>query len=210
MLSALISGMGAALILSVLPGPVFFGLIQTSIQKSFKYGALFALGVAISDLFYILITYFGISGFIEEPKVQKIVAIAGGVLLGIFGLYYFFKPVETVVPLNPMQREYKKSNFILKGFILNIFNPSVLFYWITLVSVITVRYENDRLLVLSFFASLIITILGADIFKSYVANKIKVFFTSQALSVLNKALGIILCGVGIKLLYDAYSGGSFI
>lgn len=210
MLNALLSGIGAALVLSVLPGPVFFGLIQTSIQKSFKYGVFFAIGVAVSDLAYILITYYGISGFLDNLKFQKIVAIAGGVLLGIFGLYYFYKPIENAVPLTPIQKEFKKGNFVLKGFILNIFNPSVLFYWITLVSVITVRYENDQLMIFSFFSALVITILGADVFKSYVANKIKVFFTNHALSILNKALGMILCGIAGKLLYDAFTGHAFV
>lgn len=210
MLSALLSGIGFAFILTIIPGPVFFGLIQTSIQKGFKYGGMFAVGVAFSDLLCIVFTYYGISGFLENKIFQNSVAISGGVLMCIFGMYYFYKPPEKTVPLNPIQKETRKGNFILKGFFLNIFNPSVIFYWVALVSVISVRYANNQVHIFAFFCALVMTILSIDVLKSYIANRIKAVFTNKVMATLNKGLGFILFGVGLKLLFDAYVGNSFI
>jgi threonine/homoserine/homoserine lactone efflux protein len=210
MLSPLLSGIGFALILTIIPGPVFFGLIQTSIQKGFKYGGMFAIGVATSDLLCIVLTYFGISKLLENYLFQNIVAVAGGVLMCVVGLFYFFKPQEKKVPLNPIQKETKKGNFILKGFFLNVFNPGVIFYWVALVSVISVKYENNQFYIFLFFGALVLTILFVDVLKSYIANRIKSYFTSALLTRLNKGLGFILFGVGIKLLIDAYTGVTFI
>jgi L-lysine exporter family protein LysE/ArgO len=210
MLSSLLSGIGFALILTIIPGPVFFGLIQTSIQKGFKYGTFFAIGVACSDLLSVLLTYYGISNLLENKLFQNIVAISGGVLMCIFGMFYFYKPPEKTVPLSDIQKETKKGNFVLKGFLLNMFNPSVVFYWVALVSVISVKYNNNQFYIFTFFASLILTILMVDILKSYISNKIKSLFTNKVMNGLNKLLGFVLFGVGLKLLYDVYVGHSFI
>lgn len=210
MLNPLLSGIGFAFLLTIIPGPVFFGLIQTSIQKGFRYGGMFALGVAFSDLVCIVLTYYGISAMLENRVFQNTVAISGGVLMCIFGMYYFYKPLEKAVPLNPIQKESRKGNFVLKGFLLNIFNPSVVFYWVALVSVISVKYENNQGDIFIFFTALVLTILMVDVLKSYIANKIKALFTNKVMSRLNKALGFILFGVGLKLLFDAYLGNTFI
>jgi threonine/homoserine/homoserine lactone efflux protein len=210
MLNPLLSGIGFAFILTIIPGPVFFGLIQTSIQKGVKFGGMFAIGVACSDLLCIVLTYYGISSLLENKIFQNTVAISGGVLMCIFGMYYFYRPPEKTVPLNPIQKETKKGNFLLKGFLLNIFNPSVVFYWVALVSVISVKYENNQFHVFTFFAALVVTILSVDVLKSYIANRIKALFTNKVMNRLNKGLGIILFGVGMKLLFDAYLGNSFI
>ncbi|MBX9851926.1 MAG: LysE family transporter [Cytophagaceae bacterium] len=209
MLYPLLSGIGAGLILTILPGTVFFGLIQTSIQKGFKYGGMYALGVACSDLLCILLSYYVISGVLENKVFQNVVAISGGVLMCIFGMFYFFKPSEKTVPLNPMQEETRKGNFILKGFLLNIFNPVVLFYWVGLVSIVSVKYDNKQILVFTFFAALVLTILMVDILKSYIANRIKYFFTNKRMTALNKILGILFFSGGVKLMFDAYVGNSF-
>lgn len=210
MLHPLLSGAGFAVILTIIPGPVFFGLIQASIQKGFRYGWMFAFGVAASDLLCILLTYYGISSLLENKLFQNIVAISGGVLMCIVGLFYFFKPPEKTVPLNPMQKETKKGGFLLKGFLLNIFNPGVLFYWVALVSVVSVKYNNNELYIFSFFSALVLTIFGVDMLKSYIANRIKSLFTFNLMNKLNKWLGIFLFGIGAKLLFDAYTGVSFI
>lgn len=210
MLQPLLSGIGFAIILTIIPGPVFFGLIQTSIQKGVRYGWMFAFGVAFSDLLCIILTYYGISSLLENKLFQNIVAISGGVLMCIVGLFYFFKPPEKTVPLNPMQKETKKGGFLLKGFFLNIFNPGVLFYWVALVSVVSVKYDNNEFKIFLFFTALVLTIFWVDVLKSYVANRVKSVFTFNRMNKLNKGLGILLFGVGAKLLFDAYTGVSFI
>ncbi|MFN3405977.1 MAG: LysE family translocator [Cytophagaceae bacterium] len=210
MLAPVVSAVGFAFILAFLPGPVFFGVIQTSIQKSFRHALFFALGVALSDMFFVLATYFGIAAFADSPTADFIIRSAGGCALAVFGLFYFFKPESKKVPLNPIQKETKKGNFILKGFFLNGFNPSAFFYWITLVSVITVRFEHDLSQILIFFIALLITVFLFDSLKAYVANKIKKYFTNSLILVLNKVLGFILLIIGINFILVAFTGKGII
>lgn len=209
MSSALLHGIGFGFALTIMLGPVFFGLLQTSIHKGFKYGLFFAIGVAVSDIAFILLTYFGISNFIENQVFKKIISMIGGLLMIGFGLFYFLKKLENTVPLAPIQKEHKKANFIIKGFILNILNPSVFFFWVGVVSIISIQYEDQEIYIFTFFAGSILTVLSTDIFKAYVANKIKKYFTNSLLNKLNKILGLVFLGAGISLLYQAFSG-SFI
>ncbi|WMJ74802.1 LysE family translocator [Cytophagaceae bacterium ABcell3] len=206
MINSLISGVGFGFLLTIMLGPVFFGLLQTSINKGFKFGVYFAIGVAVSDVSFILITYFGIAGFLDNEFFQKLIGIFGGIFMSVFGLYYFFKPVEEVLPVTTIEENARKSSFILKGFVLNIFNPSVLFFWVGVVSFISVQYEDNHVQILSFFTAAVITVLTMDILKSYIANKIKKYFTTGFLKFLNKGLGAALFLFGLKLIYDSFAG----
>ena len=200
--SAILQGMGFGFALALMLGPVFFGLLQTSINKGFKFGFFFALGVAFSDIVFILLTYFGISSFMENLAFKKFIAIVGGIFMVGLGLYYFVKPSEKSVPLAPIQKERKKANIVFKGFLLNFLNPSVFFFWVGMVSIVTVRYEDNRGDVFWFFTASVLTVLFMDVTKAYVANKIKRFFTTNVLNKMNKALGIALIAAGAALLYD--------
>jgi L-lysine exporter family protein LysE/ArgO len=208
MVQVILSGILFGMVLAILPGPVFFGLIQTSINKGFRYGFFFALGVALSDVSMILLTYYGISNFLEVPLFKKVVEIIGGLFMCILGSYYFFKPVETAVPFAQIQKETHIAGFVFKGFILNIVNPSIWFSWVGFVSLISVQYGNNQLHTFTFFASSVLAVLSMDTMKTYIANRIKVYFTNNLLNKLNKAVGIVLFSVGIGLLYSAFTGKS--
>ncbi|HTB33150.1 MAG TPA: LysE family transporter, partial [Bacteroidia bacterium] len=48
-------------------GPALFALIQTSIKNGFRSAAALALGVAISDAFFIALAYLGAEQFLSNP-----------------------------------------------------------------------------------------------------------------------------------------------
>jgi len=64
---ALLEGISMGLLLSAMIGPVFFTLIQNSIQSGFRNTAVLAFGILASDLIYVLITYFSVSIFTQNP-----------------------------------------------------------------------------------------------------------------------------------------------
>ena len=91
MFRALLEGFISGIILSFMIGPIFFGLLHISIHKGFKKGILYASGVASSDTFFILLTYFGIARFMEDPSFQNIMTLFGGIIMSLFGIYYILK-----------------------------------------------------------------------------------------------------------------------
>jgi threonine/homoserine/homoserine lactone efflux protein len=83
-------GIVSGLVLALMIGPVFFTIIQTSIERGFSNGVFVAIGVSISDAMYILISYFGLTQFLSKPEVRLYMAYGGGAVLLAFGIYYLF------------------------------------------------------------------------------------------------------------------------
>ena len=90
MMDILLRGIFFGVVLAFLIGPVFFTLIQTSIERGFLKGVFVAIGVAFSDVFYISMIYLGSSKLLESNGTQVYLAHAGGIILISFGIYYVF------------------------------------------------------------------------------------------------------------------------
>src|SRR5882724_4075100 len=81
-------GVQLGILLAFLVGPVFFTIIQTSVEKGLWNGALVAIGVSLSDILYVTICYYGLFQFLNDPGSKICMAYIGGAILIIFGLYH--------------------------------------------------------------------------------------------------------------------------
>ena len=68
----LFNGLKLGIVLALLIGPVFFTIIQTSIERGFINGVLVSLGVSLSDTMYVAICYFGLVQFINDEKLAEL------------------------------------------------------------------------------------------------------------------------------------------
>lgn len=204
MLSTFFHGIGFGLVLTIMVGPVFFGLLQTSISKGFRQGIFYALGVSLSDIALIFLTYFGISVLLENITIKNIVTLIGGIVTIVFGIVYLVRPAAKAVPVADLPKGKEKSNIIIKGFLLNFLNPSVLFFWIGTVSLVSVSYSQSPWSIFLFFAGIIIALLSADILKAYIAHKIKVYVTDKLMAIFNKILGVIFIIAGMLILWRIF------
>ena len=204
MLESIISGIGLGIVLSFLTGPVFFALIKTSIEKGFYAGVALAAGVLLSDIFYVGLTLFG-SSFLElENKYRLPIGITGSAILFSIGIYYLFKKVK----INYENSTSRKHNtgFFLKGFIMCIFNPAILLYWISVTSgVISVAGKFEANNIIPFYASILVTQFSIDITKAYYANKLRYRIKEKTISSLNKIAGILIIIFALRLVYNLIS-----
>ena len=205
-MSIVANGLLFGLILSMFIGPVFFALIQTSIEKGFSAGVGMAIGVSVSDAIYIFLVYLGISQLINTDSFQVILGIAGGILLLSFGLYSIMRPV-LARKLEREQNETSKSWFqqILKGLILNGINPSVLFFWVGVISLASTKYNYSGNEIMLFFLVILATVLTIDILKSYLANRLRSFITVRFIRIMNRVVGIALIAFAIKLFLGVFA-----
>jgi threonine/homoserine/homoserine lactone efflux protein len=208
---------GIGFLLSIMIGPVFFVLLETSITKGFKAAMIFDAGVLLSDLFYIVISLFfayQLKG-LGDVKNNLILSILGGTLFIAYGVYnLFFKQVKMgvgVLDQDLLDSEDKaikstknkdNSMLVLKGFMLNLLNPGVVIYWLAIIAKgfdLVAPYDSDAHIVI-FITIILITFFGIDCLKAYVANKIKPLVTVKLLRGLNILIGIIFLGTGIFLI----------
>ena len=83
-----LNGIKFGLVLCFLVGPIFFTILQTSIERGFWTGVLVAMGVSASDVVYVVICFFGVSSFMANTSFKIYMAYAGGLILVGFGIYH--------------------------------------------------------------------------------------------------------------------------
>lgn len=193
--------------LSMSFGPVFFLLIQTSIRKGVRHALFFDLGVLLSDLLYIIIAFFGASIILENETYKDWIGLIGGIVLIVFGLLPFVNPPkETTHPVDSEIQAVGKLNpigLILKGFFINLLNPSVLFIWFGAATVAFATFHGQRFPVAVFFIVTLTTYFGIDIAKVYLALKLKRFLNPAGLLVVNRASGLIIMIFGLYLILNS-------
>jgi threonine/homoserine/homoserine lactone efflux protein len=193
MIEAIITGIGFGLVLTVLTGPVFFALIKTSIEKGFHAGVAMALGVVTSDMVFIGAILFG-SQLISFKVDTKIVGMVGSSILFIIGIYYIFKKAEISYTTTPVKSN--RAGFFLKGFLMCIFNPTLLFHWVTVIGAASTYYPEDvhnrQLKIAIMFITILAVQFSMDTTKAFYANKLRDRISEKSIHRLNQVAGIAL------------------
>ena len=199
MFDAIISGVGLGLLLSILIGPVFFLLIKTSIYDGFKSAMFLELGIGLSDVVCIAGSYFGLVNYLQSPDHKFIISIIGGIVLILFGLYTFNHKtsIQNKVSI-PKRDDYVK--LVVKGFVFNISNPSVIFFWIGAVSLAVSQYSGNAAHVGLYFISTLSVVTCIDIVKARLAQKLSSILNEDKLNKLSKLAGIVIMAFGVVIL----------
>ncbi|MCS6795841.1 MAG: LysE family transporter [Raineya sp.] len=202
MFDAIISGFGTGVVLSCMLGTVFFALIQNSIDFGYKSGIFIALGVIISDIFFISAAMAGTSFLPDTPKMSFYSSFLGGILLvGLGGTNFFKKSTEIKTTKTHLGNALY---YFGKGFLLNALNPVNFFFWVAIVAHLqTEKYFPFNLQVV-FFAFCLLAIFCTEVGISFSASRLRKLFTPLLLQRFNQISGIVFVGFGIKLLYDAF------
>lgn len=195
-----LNGIKMGLVLAVLIGPVFFTIIQTSVERGFWSGVLVSLGVSVSDILFVAVCYFGLVQFIHNPEFKEYLAYAGGVILVLFGLYHAV--IKSRRPLRTLDAANEKSGYryFFKGFVINALSPMVPVFWIGAISVASLDFGYTQgYEFLFFFCVVLITVLATDLIKAYLADKLRRLVTQRLMMILNIVVGICLFAFGVRL-----------
>ncbi len=212
MIEIILSGIGYGLLLSIMVGPAFFILIETSITKGIKSALYLDLGVLISDLIYVTIAFLFFQEVHElmESEKRHYLKIVGGAAFVVFGIVNILKARKLdVIPTTKVvsAESLSASNhlmMVLKGFMINGLNPGVLFYWLTMMTLLPTAPASlkiDHIYIQLIFICLILaTFFSVDVLKISGAKKLKEFLTPSWIRVVNFVLGSILILFGLLFL----------
>jgi threonine/homoserine/homoserine lactone efflux protein len=197
----LLNGIKLGFVLAFLVGPVFFTIIQTSVERGFWNGVLVALGVSLCDILYVTVCYFGLARFIDQEQNKIYMAYGGGSILIMFGLYHLIiKSRKSKEKPVLFKGEKGKFRYFLKGFIINGISPMVILFWLGAISIASVDFGYSKGSQFTiFFIAVLATVLGTDIMKAYLADKLRRMVTSRTLMYLNIVVGLILIVFGTRL-----------
>lgn len=180
-------------------GPAFFALIQASIQQGLKKAIALAVGISVSDTFYVILVLLGMTKALETDGFKLWVGIFGVVMLCAYGIYSWFK-----VPKIEEEEALNDTNYLkqfAKGLLLNGLNPFIIVSWATWVSAITINFEYEFKEQIQFFSGMLIMILSMDVGKAFVAHRLKHLVTAKFIRKMNRAITVIVLLFAVQILY---------
>ena len=203
MIEAVISGIGIGLVLTVLTGPVFFALIKTSIEKGFQAGVALALGVVSSDVVFVGAILFGSQLFTVTTQTKNVIGVIGSLILFIVGVRYLVKKAD-VKYTNKIPASVNHAGYFLKGFLMCIFNPTILFHWSIVIGTASTIYHlgvaHRQIKIAVMFLTILITQFGLDTTKAFYANKLRDKISEKLVHRINALAGIALIIASLVLL----------
>ena len=191
-------------------GPAFFVLLETSIRKGIRAALAFDAGVFISDLVYIVIAYVFVKQVagLTSGWDNALIKFIGGALFILYGVYSYRKKVkEHTFDETKDKLRYSKDYWILfvKGLILNLANPLVIFYWFSVMALgKTDSKDAFTGWDMFFYISIILLVFfSIDVLKIVGAKKLRPFITTAVLKSLNRIIGIVLISFGVFLIVNS-------
>jgi len=188
-------------------GPAFFALLNTSIKHGPREGSLLATGVIASDMFVcaivIMLINLGATNFIQDEKNQRFMGILAGLVLVVFGCFYFKKPVTGTTETIEIQSPTPLV-LLLKGFFLNLLNPTVWLLWLGNITAVSKTLDYSRLKMMIYFGITLGLAWAVEVLKATLASKIKKYLTDKLMYTINFATGILLVIFGLVLIYNHY------
>jgi threonine/homoserine/homoserine lactone efflux protein len=210
-MAIVLNGIFSGIVLAFLIGPVFFSIIQTSIERGFRSGVFVAMGVSLSDAFYISICYLGVYQLFDRGNFREYLAYFGGIVLLLFGVYYVFIKSRRPVSQDPEKVESKPPlRLVLKGFIINGLSPMVFIFWIGTVVAATTKFNyTSPGKAIPYFAAMVGTVFLTDVIKAKVADKLREVLTPRFIRSLNILVGVLLIVFGGRLIAIADNFNGF-
>jgi len=130
---------------------------------------------------------------------KKVLAVIASVFLIAVGIFYiFFKKtkVDTNGDTNLRTKDYTK--LFVTGFVMNIFNPGIIVFWLTTATTFLDNPINHRIII---FTTALVIALAADVAKVLLASKIRQRMTAKNIHLVNQINGVILIAFGVFIIF---------
>jgi threonine/homoserine/homoserine lactone efflux protein len=184
-------------------GPAFFALIQTALHRGFWQGILLAFGIFLNDLSVVTLSLLGSVHLIKGSENYELLGIFGGAILIVFGIVTFLKKPVTKQNVQGVNGNNHLILYVGKGFLLNLANPFVWLFWMTVAASATANFKADTSSLIIFFAITLSIIFSTDMLKVFLASRLKRLLTGRVLLIIHRISAIALSGFGIILIIRA-------
>lgn len=192
----LFKGIISGITISFLIGPIFFALADITISKGWKCGLSYVFGVLLSDVIIIYLVETILQQF-PFDSIKTEVGLIGGVLLIIFGIATFLS--KTSIKALDVTNVRTLLGAFVKGVTINIFNPFVTVWWITMFTTVTIYYVHFSEKFLFYFGILLMVFLF-DLLKMRFAYFLKQKLTANNLNKVKKVVGVCLFIFGLMMI----------
>ena len=191
------------IVLAFTIGPVFFTVLETSISKGVKAAIFVDIGVVLSDVLFFVIAFFSTNSLLKsiEENTDSWYFLGGVLLVAYAGVSLIKIIQEKNSPENKKGALIENSpnllKMVLKGFLLNIINVVVLFYWVGIILYFGPQLEMNESKIYLFFIIIISTYFTIDLGKIYLAQQLKKRLTDIVIKTIKIVVNsfIVVCGL---------------
>jgi len=185
------------IIFSITPGPGVFAILAKSISEGVRPCISLALGMAISDVAYLILACYGLSTIAEQwGSVFTLVRILGAIYLIYLGWKIWHNRAQYI----ERDSANKSLSGFIPGFLISASNPKVILFYIAFLPSfmdLTKLSLND--IILASFLTLIGITTGLMLIAFSAAWARKFFRSEKAMTGLNRVAGSIMISAGVYL-----------
>jgi len=191
------NGLSTGLLLQLAIGPVFFFIINLTLQRSILDGLVAVLAVTIVDYFYITLAILGIGKLLEKKKVKRIFGIVSSIVLIIFGGIIIKDVIGSDISASVDTSSSNLLTSFISVFFLTISSPMTIVFFSSLFAAKALEYNYSKRELLIFglsTGSATFIFLGISVILfSLLGGAIPIII----IKILNFCVGILLIGYGI-------------
>lgn len=206
----IIKGTVIGIVASAPMGPVGVLCIQRTLNKGRWYGFATGLGAALSDMFYALITGYGMSfvvPFIENQQTLFWIKLAGSFLLLLFGFYTFrTNPVQSMKPVSH-NKGTLVHNFVT-GFFVTFSNPLIIFLFVAMFGQLTFFVPDNPLPQVIGYLFVVVGAVTWWFLLSLLVDKVRNRFNVRGIWMINRVIGVLVIAVSIVVIVLTLTGHS--
>lgn len=202
MVSIMLNGFLTGLLLQIAIGPVFFFILNISLQKTVIDGFFAVIAVTLVDYIFIALAVLGVGKLLEKHKIKLTLGITSSIVLILFGIIMIIS-IDQNKMVN-ISNNIIESNYIssfISAFLLTVSSPLTIVFWTSLFATRAIEkgYTKKQLIFFGIAAGLATFVfLG---FSVTLLSIIRASIPIMLLTILNIAVGSLLIIYGVVRLF---------
>jgi len=196
------NGFLTGLLLQIAIGPVFFFILNLSLQKTVIDGFFAVVAVTLVDYLFIALALSGVGKLLEKPRLKLVLGITSSMVLIFFGILMIISIDQNkIVTLSDHMIESNYVASFLSAFLLTASSPLTIVFWTSLFAARAIEkgYAQKQLIFFGLAAgSATFVFLG---FSVTLFSLISASFPIMLLTILNTAIGSLLIIYGLVRLF---------
>jgi threonine/homoserine/homoserine lactone efflux protein len=206
-LLTIVWGLLIGILVSAPMGPTGILVIQRTLNKGWLPGLLTGLGAVLSDLFYAVISGFGIAFIVDWIQhYQVTLQFLGSLFIVAYGGYLWFSnpasalaTSDSLTSANP-RRLRGWAKFFFTGFGLTISNPAIVFFYLALFARTNFLFAADRehwWIYLLGFSCIMAGAISWWLLITWLINKVRNHFKLHTLKIINRSIAALMFGIAV-------------
>lgn len=198
----MLEGIGLGLVLAIMLGPIFVALTQAAIERGARAGLLVGLGIWISDVLIMGMTYLfvqQIEPLVSSGQFKFWMGLIGGIVLILFGVGTAMRDIKLDQPPAAFTAS-SVLGYCLKGFLVNTINPFTFIFWISVITTNVIARGLTSGQAQLFLGGILLTIICTDTAKAFLAKLMRERLTPSIVAKASKVAGLGLVVFGLYLI----------